>query len=74
MIGWELLDVIPGPILERAPDGRLFEVLVDPATGREALGAEAGPDERAWSEQWWPPPPEGMDSNGFDEPDGQRGR
>jgi SAM-dependent MidA family methyltransferase len=72
VIGWELLDVIPGPILERDPDGRLLEVLVDPATGREALGPEAGPDERGWSERWWPPAPEDFSNNGFDDSDGQR--
>lgn len=54
VICWELLDVVPCPILERDADGELREVLVDPATGREALGEPAGPDDRAWCDRWWP--------------------
>jgi len=54
VVCWELLDVVPGPILEYDEAGELREVLVEPATGREMLGAPAAPDDRAWCEQWWP--------------------
>jgi SAM-dependent MidA family methyltransferase len=53
VIGWELLDVVPGPILEWDQDRRLRRVLVDPATGREELGAPAGSEDREWSDRWW---------------------
>jgi len=54
VIAWELLDVVPCPILEPDDDGVLREVLVDPATGREALGEPATAADRAWCERWWP--------------------
>jgi SAM-dependent MidA family methyltransferase len=54
VIGWELLDVVPCPILELDDDGVLREVLVDPATGREQLGEPAGAADLAWCERWWP--------------------
>lgn len=38
VIAWELLDVVPGPILEYDGDGLPRVVLVDPPTGRESLG------------------------------------
>jgi len=56
VIAWELLDVVPCPILEQADDGVLREVLVDPATGRETLGDAADPAYLDWCERWWPPP------------------
>ena len=55
VVCWELLDVVPCPILERDHDGELREVLVDPVTGRESLGEPAGPADRAWCDRWWPP-------------------
>jgi hypothetical protein len=58
VICWELLDVVPVPILERDADGDLREVLVDPGTGREALGEPARPGDRAWCDRWWPAPDE----------------
>ena len=54
VIAWELLDVVPCPILEHDDDGELREVLVDPATGREALGQPADRAEIDWCERWWP--------------------
>lgn len=54
VIAWELLDVVPCPILERDAEGVLREVLVDPATGREALGDPASQSDLDWCERWWP--------------------
>jgi SAM-dependent MidA family methyltransferase len=54
VIGWELLDVVPCPILEQDDEGLLREVLVDPATGRESLGEPAGPADLDWVTRWWP--------------------
>ncbi len=51
---WELLDVVPCPVLELDPDGVLRHVLVDPATGRESLGEPGTEDELRWIERWWP--------------------
>ncbi len=53
VIGWELLDVVPTPILE-LDDGVARTVLVEPATGREQLGEPASRADRAWCERWWP--------------------
>lgn len=63
VIAWELLDVIPCPILERDAEGRLREVLVDPATGREALGEPAGQADLDWCRRWWPPADPGAESD-----------
>lgn len=55
----EWLDVVPCPIGEVDPAGRLREVEVD-ETGQERLGAVAGqsatfgPAEMDWVERWWP--------------------
>jgi SAM-dependent MidA family methyltransferase len=54
VIAWELLDVIPCPILELDGDGLLREVLVEPATGREALGEPASQTDLDWCARWWP--------------------
>jgi SAM-dependent MidA family methyltransferase len=54
VIGWELLDVVPCPILELDADGVPRLVLVEPATGREFPGDQAGAGELTWSERWWP--------------------
>jgi SAM-dependent MidA family methyltransferase len=54
VMGWELLDVVPCPILELDADGGPREVLVESATGRERLGAPALSAERGWCERWWP--------------------
>jgi len=56
VVAWELLDVVPCPILERDADGLLREVLVAPATGLETLGDPAGGADLEWCERWWPPP------------------
>ena len=53
LVGWELLDVQPCPVLEVDDDGLLREVLVDP-TGDERLGAAAAPADTAWAQRWWP--------------------
>jgi SAM-dependent MidA family methyltransferase len=54
VVGWELLDVVPCPVVEVDDDGTAREVLVDPATGRERLGDPPGPDDAAWLARWWP--------------------
>ncbi len=58
VVGWELLDVVPCPVLEVDDDGRLRLVTVDPRTGTERLGAPAeqalAPDALAWVARWWP--------------------
>ncbi|HEY6794337.1 MAG TPA: SAM-dependent methyltransferase [Kineosporiaceae bacterium] len=54
VIGWELLDDVPCPVLELDEDGAPRTVLVDPRTGREALGPDPAPAELAWCRRWWP--------------------
>ncbi|WP_198955038.1 SAM-dependent methyltransferase [Kineosporia sp. R_H_3] len=54
VVGWELLDVVPCPVVEVDGTGAVREVLVDPATGRERLGDPPGPDDAAWLARWWP--------------------
>jgi SAM-dependent MidA family methyltransferase len=63
VVCWELLDVVPCPVLETDDDGLLRQVLVDPASGRESLGDPAGPQELAWTRRWWP-----IDGSGGGEP------
>ena len=53
VVGWELLDVVPCPVVEVGPDGAAHEVLVD-VTGRERPGGPPGPDDAAWLARWWP--------------------
>jgi SAM-dependent MidA family methyltransferase len=53
VIGWELLDVVPCPILEIDADGVPRLVLVD-STGREQLGPAAEGADLAWCTAWWP--------------------
>jgi SAM-dependent MidA family methyltransferase len=69
VIAWELLDVIPMPILEWDAEGRLREVLVEPATGREGLGGPAAAADLAWCERWWPT---GSDREGGGSEEGDR--
>jgi SAM-dependent MidA family methyltransferase len=54
VIGWELLDVVPMPILELDADGIPRHVLTEPGTGRERLGDPAGAAELDWLNRWWP--------------------
>lgn len=55
LVAWELLDVVPGPVLEADDDGYLREVLVGP-DGTESLGGDASSDDLAWAARWWPGP------------------
>ena len=55
LVAWELLDVVPCPVLEADGDGRLREVLVAP-DGTESLGADASSDDLSWARRWWPGP------------------
>ena len=56
VVAWELLDVVPCPVLELDQHGTLRVVLVDPATGAESLGPAADDDPQAvdWCRRWWP--------------------
>jgi SAM-dependent MidA family methyltransferase len=54
VVAWELLDVVPCPVLEIDDDGVARVVLVEPATGRERLGPPAGAADLAWCASWWP--------------------
>jgi SAM-dependent MidA family methyltransferase len=54
VVAWELLDVVPCPVLEVDADGVARVVLVDPATGRESLGPPADAADLAWCAAWWP--------------------
>lgn len=55
VLAHEWLDVVPCTIAEVDDEGALREVLVDPATGREALGDPLEPEEADWVARWWPP-------------------
>lgn len=54
LIAHELLDDVPLEIAMYDDSGQLRTVVVDPATGREALGDEASRDMLAWTARWWP--------------------
>lgn len=56
VVCWELLDVVPCPVLEVDGDGVPRNVHVEPSTGREALGAAAAEVDLAWRDRWWPGP------------------
>jgi SAM-dependent MidA family methyltransferase len=55
LVGWELLDVIPCPVLQADDRGGLRTVLVD-RDGTETLGDRPDPDDLAWAARWWPGP------------------
>ncbi len=50
----ELLDNIPCDVVELDRDGSPRLVEVDPGSGEERLGAEAGDEQLQWLETWWP--------------------
>jgi SAM-dependent MidA family methyltransferase len=54
VIGWELLDVVPCPVVEVDPDGAVRTVLVDPVTGAEMLGPPVDGADARWLARWWP--------------------
>ncbi|MGH1563833.1 SAM-dependent methyltransferase [Mumia sp. DW29H23] len=55
LIANELLDDIPCDVVERAEDGDLRHVRVDPASGAEGLGPPVrDPATLAWLARWWP--------------------
>ena len=54
VVAHEWLDVVPCTIAQVVAPGRLAVVLVDPATGEEALGNAPSREELAWVEQHWP--------------------
>ena len=53
LVAWELLDVVPVPVLEADREGRprVVEVRQD---GAERLGDLAPEEDVAWCETWWP--------------------
>ncbi|MEJ2579393.1 MAG: SAM-dependent methyltransferase [Kineosporiaceae bacterium] len=53
VIAWELLDVVPCPVVEVDDAGTARVVLVDPF-GRERHGSGLSPAERDWCTRWWP--------------------
>jgi SAM-dependent MidA family methyltransferase len=53
IVAWELLDVVPCPVVEVDGAGYLRTVLVDDG-GRERLGEPLPAEQRAWCERWWP--------------------
>lgn len=53
IVAWELLDVVPVPVLELDDDGRLRVVEVA-RDGSEGLGGPASPDDAHWAGRWWP--------------------
>ncbi len=55
LVAWELLDVVPSPVLEVDQDGLLRVVLVD-GLGRERRGGAPSPADVRWCERWWPGP------------------
>ena len=54
LIANEWLDNVPVDIAEVDEDGVVRLVLVDPATGAEALGAPVAGADAGWLERWWP--------------------
>jgi len=55
LLGWELLDVAPCPVLQADGEGGLRMVRVS-STGSEELGAEPTPADLAWCRSWWSGP------------------
>lgn len=50
----EWLDVVPCPVLQIDDAGRARQVLVEPASGAERLGAPADPTDLDWCSRHWP--------------------
>jgi SAM-dependent MidA family methyltransferase len=59
LLATEWLDNVPLDVGEVDTDGRVRRVLVDPATGRESLGADLDAAGRFWLARWWPSPKPG---------------
>jgi SAM-dependent MidA family methyltransferase len=53
VIANEWLDNVPLDVVELTPDGPRL-VLVDPATGAEAMGPEPSAEDLDWLVRWWP--------------------
>jgi len=64
VVAWELLDVVPCPVVEVGRERVLRTVLVD-GRGIEELGGPIAPDQIAWCDQWWPLAEPGQRSTGF---------
>lgn len=59
LLATEWLDNVPLDVAEVDRDGRARRVLVDPATGRESLGADLDAADQVWVARWWPSPKPG---------------
>ena len=55
LLGWELLDVVPCPVLEADGEGDLRVIHVS-STGSEETFGEPSPPDLAWCRRWWPGP------------------
>jgi SAM-dependent MidA family methyltransferase len=56
LVATEWLDNVPLEVADLDDTGRLRTVLVDPASGEEALGGLIDAADRFWVERWWPEP------------------
>jgi SAM-dependent MidA family methyltransferase len=54
LLATEWLDNVPLDVAEADDDGRVRQVLVDPATGAETLGQPIDAADRFWLSRWWP--------------------
>lgn len=61
----EWLDNVPVRVVEADPSGRVREVEVDLATGRERLGAEVAGADAEWLRRWWPLGPPAVSGEGL---------
>jgi SAM-dependent MidA family methyltransferase len=59
VVAHEWLDAVPCTIARADADGAIHEVLVDPASGDESVGAPIGSDDDAWIRAHWPEPAPG---------------
>ncbi|MGK5522425.1 SAM-dependent methyltransferase [Micromonospora sp. URMC 107] len=64
LVATEWLDNVPLDVAVPTADGWRY-LLVDPATGEEAVGDPVGPADADWLERWWPTPGAGADGSGF---------
>ena len=56
LVATEWLDNVPLDVADLDDAGRLRKILVDPATGRESLGALVDAADLFWLRRWWPAP------------------
>ncbi len=54
LVGHELLDTVPCPVVRADPSGEPRVLHVDPSTGREAPGGLVAGADADWLARWWP--------------------